>query len=193
MATVTTSRASLKAEVSYVCSACGMENTQQVSIEVAANNSGKAEARMQNILSELACGDLSKRYVHANLKCRCSKCRHTEPWAALDFYKLDTLIWASALIFGLIFLTRGLNPIKNYIAHPNWYSFSSVIIMTLIHALPLLIPVGIFAFKKHRAKSSAKKIAQLPAKSLPTIRFLRDNAPTRNDIMACINEKMNQQ
>ena len=193
MATVTTSKASLKAEVSYACSACGAENTQQVIIETAANNSGKAEARMQNILSEPVCDDLSKRYVHANLKCKCSKCHYSEPWAALDFYKLDTLIWASALIFGLVFLTRGLSPIKDYIAHPNWYSPSSVIIMTLIHALPLLIPAGIFAFKEHRAKSSAKKIAALPAKSLPAIRILRDNVPTREDIMARINEKMNQQ
>ena len=193
MATVTTSKASLKAEVSYVCSACGAENTQQVTIEAAANNSGKAEARMQNILSELVCDDLSKRYVHANLKCKCSKCHYSEPWAALDFYKLDTLIWVSALIFGLVFLTQGLNPIKDYISHPNWYSLRSVIIMTLIHALPLLIPVGIFAFKKFRAKSSAKKIAELPAKSLPAIRILRDNVPTRDDIMAHINEKMNQQ
>lgn len=193
MATVTTSKASLNAEVSYVCSACGAENTQQVTIEVTANKSGKAEARMQNILSELVCDDLSKRYVHANLKCRCSKCHHSEPWAALDFYKLDTLIWASTLIFGLIFLTQGLDPIMEYVAHPKWYSFSSVIIMTLIYALPLLIPVGIFVFKKSRAKSSAKKIAELPAKSLPTIRILRDNVPTRDDIMARINEKMNQQ
>ena len=70
----------------------------------------------------------------------------------------------------------------------------SGIIMTLIKAAPpLLIPVGIFAFKKHRAKSSARKIAALPAKSLPTIRILRDNVPTRDDIMARIHEKMNQQ
>lgn len=193
MATVTTSKASLKAEVSYVCSACGAENTQQVTIEATANNSGKAEARLQNILSELVCDDPSKRYVHANLKCSCSKCHYSEPWAALDFYKLDALIWASALICGLIFLTQGLSPIQGYIAHPNWYSLSSVIIMTLIHALPLLIPVGIFAFKRHRAKSSAKKIAALSAKSLPAIRILRDNVPTRDDIMARINEKMNQQ
>ena len=78
MATVTTSKASLKAEVSYVCSACGAENTQQVTIEAPANSSGMAEARMQKILSELVCDDLSKRYVHANLKCRCSKCRRRE-------------------------------------------------------------------------------------------------------------------
>ena len=193
MATVTTSKASLKAEVSYVCSACGAENTQQVTIEAPANSSGMAEARMQKILSELVCDDLSKRYVHANLKCRCSKCRHSEPWAALDFYKLEILIRASALIFGLLFLAQGLEPIMEYIVYPNWYSLSSVIIATLIKALPLLIPVGIFAFKKHRAKSSAKKIAALPAKSLPTIRVLRDNVPTRDDIMARIHEKMNQQ
>ena len=193
MATVTTSKASLKAEVSYVCSACGAENTQQVTIEAPANSSAKAEARMQKILSELVCDDLSKRYVHANLKCRCSKCRHSEPWAALDFYKLEILIRASALIFGLLFLAQGLEPIMEYIVYPNWYSLSSVIIATLIKALPLLIPVGIFAFKKSRAKSSARKIAALPAKSLPTIRVLRDNVPTRDDIMARINEKMNQQ
>ena len=193
MATVTTSKASLNVEVSYVCSACGADNTQPVTIEVATNNSRKSEARMQNILSELVCDDLSKRYVHANLKCKCTKCHYSEPWAALDFYKLDTLIWASALIFGLVFLTQGLDPIKDYVAHPNWYSIKSVIIMTLISALPLLIPVGLFAFKRHRAKSSAKKIAKLPAKSLPTIRVLRDNAPSRDDIMARINEKMNQQ
>ena len=184
MATITTSKASLKAEVSYVCSACGAENTQQVTIEAPANSSGMAEARMQNILSELVCDDLSKRYVHANLKCRCSKCRHSEPWAALNFYKLEILIRASALICGLLFLSQVMDPI-NY-----WHSG---IIMTLIKALPLLIPVGIFAFKKHRAKSSARKIAALPAKSLPTIRILRDNAPALDDVMARINEKMNQQ
>ena len=193
MATVTTSKASLKAEVSYVCSACGAENTQQVTIEAPANSSGMAEARMQKILSELVCDDLSKRYVHANLKCRCSKCRHSEPWAALNFYKLEILIRASALICGLLFLTQGLEPIMEYIIHPNIHFLSYAIIVTLIRALPLLIPVGIFAFKKHRAKSSARKIAALPAKSLPTIRILRDNVPTRDDIMARINEKMNQQ
>ena len=193
MATVTTSKASLKAEVSYVCSACGAENTQQVTIEAPANSSGMAEARMQKILSELVCDDLSKRYVHANLKCRCSKCRHSEPWAALNFYKLDAWIFASAIICGGMFLTRGLDSIMDFIAHPNLHFLSSVIIGTLIDALPLLIPVGIFAFKKHRAKSSARKIAALPAKSLPTIRILRDNVPTRDDIMARIHEKMNQQ
>ena len=191
MATVTTSKASLNAEVSYVCSVCGTENSQQVTLEVTANNPEKAEARMQNILSELVCDDPTKRYVHANLKCSCSKCRYSEPWTGLDFYKLDTLIWASALICGLIFLTQGLTPIKNYIAHPNMYYISSVITMTLIYALPLLIPVGIFAFKKYQAKSSAKKIAQLPVKSLPVVRILRDATPTRDDIMARINDKMN--
>ena len=185
MATITTSKASLKAEVSYVCSACGAENTQQVTIEAPANSSGMAEARMQNILSELVCDDLSKRYVHANLKCRCSKCRHSEPWAALNFYKLEILIRASALICGLLFLSQVMDPI-NY-----WHSG---IIMTLIKAAPpLLIPVGIFAFKKHRAKSSARKIAALPAKSLPAIRILRDNGPALDDIMARVHEKRNQQ
>lgn len=190
MATVTTSKASLKAEVSYVCSACGAENTQQVTIEASASNSGKAGARMQKILSELVCDDLSKRYVHANLKCRCSKCHHSEPWAALDFYKLDALILASALVCGLILLALGPRPILYCIFEPSLYSLLAVSMMTLI---PLLIPVGFFAFKKHRAKSSARKIAALPAKSLPAIRILRDNVPTRDDIMARIKEKMNQQ
>lgn len=92
-----------------------------------------------------------------------------------------------------MFLTRGLDSIMDFIAHPNLHFLSSVIIGTLIDALPLLIPVGFFAFKKHRAKSSARKIAALPAKSLPTIRILRDNGPAMDDIMARVHEKRNQQ
>lgn len=41
------------------------------------------------------------------------------------------------------------------------------------------------------AASSAKKIGELPAESLPTVRLLRNAAPTRDDIMARINDKMN--
>lgn len=178
MATVTTSKASLNAEVSYVCSVCGTENTQQVTIEATANNSEKAEARMQNILSELVCDDLSKRYVHANLKCSCSKCHYSEPWAALDFYKLDALIRACILIGGIILLAGLVDP----------YSSGS---MSVVAVICLLAGAGIFAFKKIQAASSAKKIAELPAKSLPAVRILRNAAPSRDDIMARINEKMN--
>lgn len=178
MATVTTSTASVNAEVTYVCSVCGTENTQQVTIEASANNSAKAEARMQNILTELVCDDPSQRYIHANLDCKCRKCHYSEPWANLNFYKLDTLIRMFILIGGLILLAGLANP----------YSSGG---MSVFAVICLLAAAGIFIFKKAMAASSAKKIGALPTESLPTVRLLRNAAPTRDDIMARINDKMN--
>lgn len=178
MATVTTSTSSLKVEVSYVCSVCGTPNVQQTTIQVQANSSEKSQAKMHNILTELASDDLSKRYTHANLKCRCTKCKYSEPWADLDFYKLDTLITVCGLIGGLIFLAGLTDP----------YSGTPI-----IGLLCLLAAGVIFVYKKFLAASSAKKIAQLPPHCLPVVRLPRSTVPSQNDIMAKINERMNNQ
>lgn len=177
MATVSTSTASVRAEVSYVCSACGTKNTQQVTIETSAGNTGKAEARLQKIMSELAGDDLSKRYTHANLKCRCSNCKHSEPWTNLNFYAQEILSMVCFLLGGICLLGDLADP----------YSSTGAACAVIL----FLIGTGIFAFKKIKGASSAKKIAKLPAESLPTIKLLRNAAPARDEIMARINDKMN--
>ena len=178
MATVTTVTSSMPVEVSYECSVCGTKNTTQTQLQVSARNEAKASRQMQQILEELASDDLSIRYTHANLKCSCSKCHYCEPWAELNFFKLDILIRACILIGGLILLSVLVDP------------FSSGG-MAVFAVICLLAAAGIFAFKKFQAKSSAKKIAELPAKSLPTVRVLRNSTPSRDNIMARINDKMN--
>lgn len=176
MATVTTSTSSLNVEVSYVCSICGTPNVQQTTIQVQANSSEKSQAKMRNILTELTSDDLSKRYTHANLKCRCTKCKYSEPWADLDFYKLDALITVCGLIGGLVLLAGLTDPYSG---------------MSMFGLLCLLAAGVIFVYKKFLAASSAKKIAALPPQSLPVIRVPRSTVPSQNDIMARIHERMN--
>jgi len=91
MATVSTVTSSIPVEVSYVCSVCGTANTIQTQLQVSARNENKASQQMQRILTDLVSDDLSIRYTHANLSCNCSKCKYSEPWTNLNFYKLDTL------------------------------------------------------------------------------------------------------
>lgn len=175
MATVTTITSSVDVEVSYVCSVCGTQNTTRTKLQTSANNEKKASQQMQTILTDLASDDPTRRYIHANLKCQCSKCRHSEPWTGLDFHKLNTLIRVLCLIGGLILMAGLVDP------YSSGNFFPAV--------LCLLAAAVIFVYKKIQAASSAKKIAALPAQSLPTITVPRSAAPNRDDIMALVQEK----
>ena len=192
MATVTTATSSLDVEVSYTCSICGTENTQRTKLQVSSNNANKASARMQNILTELVSDDPAKRYTHANLKCKCSKCNYSEPWANLDFYKLDDLIRVLTLVCGLIYLTQGLTPIMKHFEFPQFYPLGSCILQSLFLLVIMLPPVIVFLVKKAQASRSAKDIAELPAQSLPRISIPRPAPGSRDDIMARIRNNMNQ-
>lgn len=177
MATVTTITSSVDVEVSYVCSVCGSQNTTRTKLQTSANNEKKASKQMQTILTDLASDDPTRRYIHANLKCQCSKCRYSEPWSGLDFHKLDTLIRVLCLIGGLILMADLVDP------------YSSGMLLPAV--LCLLAAAVIFVYKKILAVSSAKKIAALPAESLPTITVVRSETPNQNDIMARVQEKIN--
>jgi len=193
MATVTTATSSLDVEVNYICSVCGTENTQRTKIQVSTNNANKATERMHNILTELASDDLSKRYTHANLKCTCKNCKYSEPWTGLDFYKLDDLIRVLTLVCGLIYLTQGLQPIMKHFEFPQFYPLGSCIMQSLTMLVIMLPPVIVFLIKKAQASTSAKKIAELPAHSLPRISVPRPTVPGRDDIMARVRDNMNRQ
>lgn len=177
MATVTTITSSVDVEVSYVCSVCGTQNTTRTKLQASANNEKKASQQMQTILTDLASEDPTRRYIHANLKCKCAKCHHAEPWANLDFFKLDILVRVCCLIGLLAFLPVVVDPYSSGIP--------------LFSVLCLLAAAVIFVYKKVQAASSAKKIAALPAQSLPTITRPSNAAPSQNDIMARVQEKMN--
>ena len=189
MPTVTTVTSSLEVDVSYVCSKCGTPNKTRTRLQAQSNNAAKASARMNNILTELASDDLSRRYTHANLKCRCAKCRHSEPWAKLDFYKLDGHILAWSLICGLMYLIQGLQPIMKHFEFPQFYPLGSAIMHSLTMLVLFLPPVLIFVYKKMKAASSAKKIAALPAESLPRIQAVKNDKPSVDDILRMINTK----
>lgn len=178
MATVSTVTSSINVEVSYVCSVCGTANTTQTQLQVSARNEDKASRKMQRVLTDLASDDPSVRYTHANLTCSCSKCKYSEPWTNLDFYKLDTLSRVLLLIGGVILLSSLTDPLSS----------GGMIIAAV---LCMLAGLSVLGFKKFQAVSSAKKIAELPAKSLPTIRVLRGNTASEDDIMARIHDKMN--
>ena len=189
MATVTTATSSLNVEVSYVCSVCGTSNKTQTTIQAFGKNPDKASARMQNILTDLNSDDVTKRYTHANLKCKCAKCHYSEPWADLDFYKLDGHIMVWSLVCGLIYLTQGLQPIMKHFEFPRLYPLGSAIMQSMFWLIILLPPVLIFVYKKILAASSARKIAELPAESLPQIQVAKRDTPSVDDILRMVNAK----
>ena len=60
-------------------------------------------------LSKIADGNLAKdvteRYNNANLKHKCTHCKHQEPWSGLDLNKKKGYAIMCAIVSGLLFLT----------------------------------------------------------------------------------------
>lgn len=187
--TTTTTTISVPLEVGYVCSKCGTANLQTSIVKewadsfrhgtihtkstyekMSEESREGAEYRIGRRIDKIVDEAEINRFRKAELKCKCEKCKHTEPWAKMRFTRFEGIIaWFMVMlvpIAGFAFLGG---------------EIATGILLLLCSAA---IAICWSMFKKIVYNILEKEIETLPKKSLPTM-FLQVG-----DKMIILNQKL---
>lgn len=116
-----TATASLTVDVRYRCSVCGVDNLTMQTIKALAHTSTVFGINLNSSLHQTAKNNLIKtltsildvnnpqRFRQAGFKCRCTNCGHIEPWAKMNYERLENLKVLSVVLMvlsGMLLLAR---------------------------------------------------------------------------------------
>lgn len=165
--------ARLIVDVQYRCSSCGKDNLVTETIKGSAhtgtimginldqNLAGHAGDNLRANLATVLNQSDPHRFRTAGFTCKCKNCGHAEPWARMNYDKLEkpNTISISILIVSIIMSLVGLG-----IGEFNFMHFFFAIL-----ALSASACIGISTYKNKNSEEMEQLIAMLPQESLPTI------------------------
>ena len=166
--------ASVDIHVQYRCSKCGHDNSSTATIRASAYTrtifginldpyvSDNAQRALKSTLETLTDQKYPERFRTADLFCKCSNCKHREPWTRMRntlFDKCRSVCVFFAILSGIVLLL--LLKVMTL----------DVMSLTLIALFAVSIAgvIGIPIWKERHAEKMEKLIADLPQESLPTI------------------------
>lgn len=112
--------------VAWQCSQCGTLNHSEHRISTSAQTRNKqkthikAEKRLKKTVDQYIRRTDKMCYSHANLKCKCTKCGHKEPWAKMRYLYIDFIVnviialYLCVLIYPMI--SEGIIPLIYFLA-----------------------------------------------------------------------------
>ena len=166
--------ARLIVDIWYRCSSCGKDNLVTETIKGSAhtgtfmgvnldqNLAGHAQDALKANLTTVLDQNNSQRFRTAGFTCHCKNCGHAEPWARMNYDRLEkpNAVSVSILIVSIIMSLVGLSSGPFNFMH---YFFFGLL------ALSAAACLGISAYKNKNSEKMEQLIASLPRESLPVI------------------------
>lgn len=166
--------AQLAVDIQYRCSSCGKDNLATDTIKASAhtgsvmginldqNLTGHAVDNLKANLTTVLDQNNPQRFRTAGFTCRCKFCGHAEPWARMNYDKLEkpNAISISILIVSIIMLFVGLIGGRFNFVHLFFF---------ILLVLSAAACIGIAKYKNKNNEKMEQLIATLPQESLPII------------------------
>lgn len=171
--------ASLNVDVQYRCSSCGNENLAMETIKSTAHTAtilginldrdiaGEAKNDLENKLNTVLDQKNPRRFRTLGLACTCKQCGHAEPWARMNYDKLDGIngvslcfLITAGVISSIVMSGESIYDMEINFAH---------IILCAIVVASLAVCIGISAYKNKNNQKMEELISRLPQEALPRI------------------------
>lgn len=152
----------------YVCSNCGTHNqcrdklTATVfsnAVSYASNPLSEATRDFENTVKYLNNGPVPDRYKDAELRCHCSNCKKSEPWAMLEKKKVNSMLfWIPFCLMLVVAVSTEAIP-----------GGMPKVLTWFLGAVPYL---SLVIKNKLHTRKILKQVEALPKESLPVVSFL---------------------
>jgi len=172
-----TAIASIPVDISYRCSSCRKDNLETqtltgeaytgsiLGVNLERNLRGKAQNNLQDKLEALLSTDNIQNYSKTAFTCRCRHCGHAEPWAKMNYARLDKIrnFFLLPMLLTGVFALAMLSDLGE----------PSVLPLQITLGVLFLITAGIYfginIYKKNHTKKMEVLMYTLPQESWPKI------------------------